>query len=53
MKRTFQPHNKPKRTTSGFRKRMSTRGGKAILNARRKKGRAQIAVTTPRKGHYR
>jgi ribosomal protein L34 len=32
---------------------MATKGGRKVLNARRAKGRKKIAVTTPRKGHYR
>jgi large subunit ribosomal protein L34 len=55
MKRTFQPGNKSRHTTHGFRKRMSTKGGRKVINARRRKGRARISVTspTPHKGHYR
>lgn len=53
MKRTYQPSKKSKHTASGFRKRMSTKGGKKVLNARRAKGRHRIAVKTNRKGHYK
>ncbi|MBP9706431.1 MAG: 50S ribosomal protein L34 [Oligoflexales bacterium] len=45
MKRTFQPHNKRRVRTHGFRARMETPGGRKVLSARRAKGRKQIAVT--------
>jgi ribosomal protein L34 len=32
---------------------MSKTGGRKVLNARRRKGRHAISVSTPRKGHYR
>lgn len=35
--------------TCGFRKRMSTRGGRKVLNARRKTGRHQLAVAKHQK----
>lgn len=53
MKRTYQPKKKSRRTTHGFRKRMTTRGGQKVLNARRRKGRKKLSVSTPRKGHYK
>ena len=52
-KRTYQPSLKHKHSTHGFRKRMSTKGGRKVLNARRRKGRHAIAVSSPRKGHYK
>lgn len=43
-KRTFQPNNRRRHKKHGFRLRMRTRAGRAILSSRRGKGRARIAV---------
>lgn len=43
-KRTFQPNNRHRAKTHGFRLRMRTRAGRAILSARRGKGRAKISA---------
>ncbi|MFO7280042.1 MAG: 50S ribosomal protein L34 [Thermoanaerobacterales bacterium] len=44
MKRTFQPNNRRRAHRHGFRHRMSTRAGRAIIRARRRKGRARLSA---------
>ena len=44
MKRTFQPSTAHRKKTHGFRVRMKTASGRAIINARRSKGRKRVAV---------
>ncbi|MFN3867078.1 MAG: 50S ribosomal protein L34 [Demequina sp.] len=43
-KRTFQPNNRKRAKTHGFRLRMRTRAGRSILTARRRKGRAKLSA---------
>lgn len=44
MKRPFQPSRIKRARTHGFRARKATRGGRAVLRARRKKGRARLSA---------
>ena len=43
-KRTFQPNNRRRARKHGFRARMRTRAGRAILAHRRSKGRANLSA---------
>jgi large subunit ribosomal protein L34 len=43
-KRTFQPNNRRRAKTHGFRLRMRTRAGRAIISARRRKGRSELSA---------
>ncbi len=43
------PSRTARRRTHGFRKRMATSNGRKVINARRAKGRHQLAVSTPKK----
>ena len=43
-KHTFQPNNRRRAKTHGFRLRMKTRAGRAILSARRAKGRSELSA---------
>lgn len=53
MKKSYHGSTTRRKRKQGFRARMETKGGRSILNSRRKQGRKKLSVKVFQKGQAR